>query len=356
VLWPEVEGLLAHRRGWLAEHAPDLGYAPRLDPHILGVAKDLLVQSGVLRRETSVLLGREVTAYLDGTAEAERRATEVERLAATKRRLYRSFLGWTSDAKLCGGIAERHVAATLDNLRGQAVWLEPKIGAGEARTIDGQKISGGLDHAGHLALDPANPGAGFVPFVIEDKNVRQTIYPHHVEVWDLLCKAGHFPNRVPILIAPRFHHTTYVLFAAIGAIAIQTTQQWFAPDPAIETARFTRIVKELSLIGATQLLDPDRPSKLLRDFFTTVVHKRSEKHPDSSLIEFSGDLWSRAAPICARYAELRNRLTSTLRRETYRQFLDELYAEGFAVEELLPRHAVEGDAHDEEWIDSEEEL
>jgi len=134
VLWPEVEGVLAHQDGWIAQHAPDLGPAKRLDPHILGVAKDLLVSAGVLRVASSTLQGRVVTAYVDAAAETERRATEVERLAARKRRLYRSFLGWNGDAKLCGTVAERHIAASLQNVNGSAVWLDPTIGSGQART------------------------------------------------------------------------------------------------------------------------------------------------------------------------------------------------------------------------------
>lgn len=356
VVWPEVEGLLAHQDGWLAQHAPDLGPAKRLDPHILGVTKDLLVSAGVLRVVSSNLQGRVVTAYIDAAAESERRATEVERLAASKRRLYRSFLGWTGDAKLCGTVAERHVAASLESVNGSAVWLTPTTGSGQARTIDGQKVAGGLDHAGHVALDPSDPNKGFVGFVIEDKNVRPTIYPYHIEVWDLLCKAAHLPDRVPILIAPRLHWTTYRLFSAIGALGIQTTRQWFAPEPAINTARFTQVVHGLSLTNSIQLADPDQPSKPISAFFTKTVHSRNEGHPNQSLIEHSHDLWRRAAPICARpeYTDLRKH-NITNRQQVYRQLVDELYAEGFEVDMLLPRHLVEGDAEEDQddidWYD-----
>jgi hypothetical protein len=355
VLWPEVEGILAHQQGWIAQNAPELGPAKRLDPHILGVAKDLLVSAGVLRIARSTLQGRVVTAYVDAAAESERRATEVERLAARKRRLYRSFLGWTGDAKLCGGVAERHIAASLENVNGSAVWLDPSIGSGQARTVDGHKISGGLDHAGHVALDPSDPNKGFVAFVVEDKNVRPTVYPYHIEIWDLLCKAGHLPDRVPILIAPRIHWTTYRLFSAIGALGIQTTRQWFASEPAIETAKFNRVVRDLSLVNSVQLSDPDRPSKPISAFFTKTIHSRNEHHPDQSLIEHCRGLWRRAAPICARpeYAALRTH-NITNRQELYRQLVDELYGEGFDVEVLLPRHIIHDDDDEEEdtdWYD-----
>jgi hypothetical protein len=97
-------------------------------------------------------------------------------------------------------------------------------------------------------------------------------------------------------------------------------------------------------------------AKKARDFFTTVVYKRSDKHPDSSLIEWSRDLWKRAAPICARpeFAPLREQLPGTQRQALYRQFIDELYAEGFDVEELLSRHVVEDGSNHDEWADLDE--
>ena len=225
--------------------------------------------------------------------------------------------------------------------------------------MDGQKVSGGLDHAGHVALDPSDPNKGFVAFVIEDKNVRPTVYPYHIEVWDLLCKAAHLPDRVPILIAPRIHWTTYRLFTAIGALAIKTTRQWFAPEPSIKTARFNRVVRDLSLIDSVQLSDPDQPSKPIGAFFTKTVHSRNDDHPDHSLIEHSRDLWRRAAPICARpeYTDLRTH-NITNRQEVYRRLVDELYAGGFDVDMLLPRHVVDSDGDEDEddndidWYDA----
>lgn len=288
VVWPEVEGLLAHHDGWLAEHAPDLGPARHIDPHHLGHARQVLLDTGRLQRVDVQLSGRTVTAFLDGTAVADRRRTTVERAGATKRRLYRSLLGWTSDTRLCGQVAERHVAATLEHLAGRAIWLDPERGAGEVRTLAGDQVPGGpLDHTGHVAIDPGDPTAGFVPFVIEDKNVRQTLYPEHREIWDLLWKAGHYPDHLPVLIAPRFHHTTFVLFSAIGAIAVPTVRQWFAPDPTIATRRFQTVTRSLAIGHAAQLSEPDKPSAALSDFFIKTLHKATRRHPDRPLLAVS---------------------------------------------------------------------
>jgi hypothetical protein len=194
-----------------------------------------------------------------------------------------------------------------------------------------------------VAIDPADPTAGFVPFVIEVKNVRQTLYPEHREIWDLLWKAGHYPDHLPLLIAPRFHHTTFVLFSAIGAIAVPTIRQWFAPDPAIATRRFQTVTRSLAIGHAAQLNEPDKPSPALIDFFTKTLHKATRRHPDRSLLAASRELWQRAAPICAQpaFSKLREQLPPTHRPVLYQQLLEELYAEGLEVEDLLPLHFVE---------------
>lgn len=356
VVWPEVEGLLAHRDGWIGQYAPDLRPARRIDPHHLGRARQQLVETGVLQPVRANLSGREVTAYLDAAAAGERRRTAVERVGATKRRLYRSFLGWTSDARLCGRVAERSVAATLDDLAGRAVWLDPQRGSGEVRKVAGEPVPGGpLDHAGLVAVDAADPRAGFVPFLVEVKNVRQTLYPPHREIWDLLWKAGHFADHVPVLIAPRVHHTTFVLFGAIGALAFLTTRQSFAPSPAIEERRFRSVTRGVGISHATQLQHPDRPSRPLEDFFTSTLHRGTRRDPDHSLLETSRRLWARAAPICARpeFRRLRDQLAGAERSALYQQLLEELHQEDLAVEDLMPRHLVETDEEepDEEELD-----
>jgi hypothetical protein len=60
------------------------------------------------------------------------------------------------------------------------------------------------------------------------------------------------------------------------------------------------------------------------------------------------------APARPEFAPLREQLPGTQRQALYRQFIDELYAEGFDVEELLPRHVVEDGSNHDEWADLDE--
>lgn len=266
----------------------------------------------LLERATGKVGGRDVVTYVDARAiQGYGRKTAVTREAGRKRRLYGTLLGWTGTLKLCGQVAKRQVAATLEHLAGRAVWLDPTRGAGEVRALVGEKVPGGpLDHAGAIARDPARPNAGFVEFVVEVKNVRQTLYPEHREIYDLLWKAGHFPDHVPILIAPKIHHTTFVLFKAIGALAYTPDRQSFAGPPAITLERFRQVARGLAIPHMQQLDDPGRPSRAMTGWFTKTIHGPSSAVDGMSLLEGSEKLWGRAAPILAQpeFEELRKQL------------------------------------------------
>jgi hypothetical protein len=358
-VWPEVEGLLAHDIAWLSAHVPKLQGIRYIDPHHLVTARALLLNAGLLVRTTGAVGGRPITVLADAQAMARYgRKTAITREAGRKRRLYGTLLGWTGNPKLCGQIAERQVAATLESLAGRSLWLDQARGAREVRELSGVKIPGGpLDSAGAIALDPARPNAGFVDFVIEVKNVRQTLYPEHREIYDLLWKAGHFPDHVPILIAPRIHHNTFVLFKAIGALAYKATRQSFAGPPAIDPERFRHVTKELAIPHMQQLSDPDRPSTPMTGWFSKTLHSPSRAVEGKTLLEASAELWRQAAPILAQpeFEALRKQIARDARMELYHHWLEELYNCDLDVERLLPLHSVDEplaeSAKDVDWTE-----
>jgi hypothetical protein len=110
VVWPEVEAHLAEP-GWLHRNL-DESYPEtwNLNPHHLTYARRALEAEGKLERHTRRLNDRPVAAFVDPGAPDERAKTATDRLAGKKRRLYRTYLGWTSDPTLCGQVAE-HVRA-----------------------------------------------------------------------------------------------------------------------------------------------------------------------------------------------------------------------------------------------------
>lgn len=341
VVWPEVEGLLAHREGWIPEHIPELADVGHVDPHHLGHARAMLLDANVLARTDGKIGERTVPTFVDAQAlQTYGRKTAVTREAGRKRRLYGTLLSWSGNPKLCGQVAERQVAATLQSLAGRLVWLDPDRGSGEVRHLAGTKVPGGpLDHAGAIAVDPARPNAGFIDFVIEVKNVRQTIYAEHREIYDLLWKAGHYPSHVPILIAPRVHWSTFVLFKAIGALAYVTTRQSYAGAPAISTERFRQVAHGLEIPHIQQLSDPDRPSQPMSRWFANTLQRPDPSIDGSTLLQTSAALWARAAPILAQpeFEELRKQVAHDRRMELYYYLLEELQNEGLAVDRLLPQ-------------------
>lgn len=336
VVWPEVEAHLA-TGSTLRDVVPDAPIA-RLDPHHLAHARGVLRTTGEIVEEPEMLNGRRVAAWLTTDVTLGVNATKVARAAGHKRKIYRTFLTWTS-SETCGDVAERVVTATLQGLAGRYVWLDPAR-RGNVRVLGGRDVpEGPLDHAGHFAVDPSDPTQGFVPFAVEDKNVRGTLYPWAPEVWDLLGKVGAFPDRVPVLITHRVHSWTFDLFSTIGAVARPTQNQWFSPT--IDRQRFGAITGELGFHDAVRLDNPDSRNRALEDFFTKTLHKPAAIGGDSRpLMVRQAERWTQSAEVCARFIGLRR--SSPDHMAQYAQFLEELDETGVDTSNLYNPERQEG--------------
>jgi hypothetical protein len=336
VVWPEVEAQLSTGSA-LREILPGAP-AHRLDPHHLTRARQTLVITGEIVEQAEVLNKRRVAAWVTTDVTVGVNATAVTRVASHKRKLYRTFLGWAS-SQTCGDVGERVVAATLHSLAGKYIWLDP-AGRGNVRALDGENVPGGpLDHAGHFAVDPSDPTKGFVPFAVEDKNVRSTLYPWAPEVWDLLGKVGAFPDRVPILVTRGIHSWTFDLFATIGAVARPTQNQWFSPT--IDRTRFADVTAQLGLHDAVQLENPDAPNRAVENFFTQTLHKPAAASDDTrGLMVRQAERWTRSAEVCARFIDLRRSSDDHMAR--YAQFLEELEQAGLDTDHLYNPERHEG--------------
>jgi hypothetical protein len=330
VVWPEVIAALSEGP-WLRQNLPELR-ANRLDPHILAQARTILLESGSLVEDRATLNSREVTAYLDGAGLAQRRTTAIRETARAKRRLYRSYLGWTANSGLCGHAAEAVVGATLDQLAGSVVWLPPDMQLGQVRRLRGRPLAGGpLDAAGFIPFDPVDPPAGMASFAVEVKNIRGWLYPWSHEVWDLIAKLGDFPDVVPILIARRIHVTTFRMFKDIGAIGFDARRQWFrrrAGDHSIDPVTFERVREAFGFHDAELLDATAPPHPPLRTFFETRLQAVPEGQ-SSSLIERASQRWHQVAAIAGDYVNLRaERMDGTDRRELLGDFAARLVDAG----------------------------
>lgn len=330
-VWPEIQATLAET-AWIHDNVdPSIPPSRSPQPHILNAARSRLHEADHIEPSTARLNGRDVTAWMPtGIPYGER--TTANRTAMSKRRDYRSFIGWTGNPRLCGTIAEQVVHASLLDLTGQYVWLPPdNAKPGHVRQLLGRPLPeqlGPFDAAGHWPLDPHNPGHGFVPFAVEVKNVRAWLYPWDHEVWDLLAKVAVFqtsevardlPPIVPVLIARRIHPTTFRMFSDVGALGEQMRKQWFAPQGTskapLDPDNFDRITTRFSFRDATRApVEPPPPQSSIRTWFRSMPSK-------GDVVVRQQERWRRVAPIAARYQTLRDDRYTLERSDAWREFV-----------------------------------
>jgi hypothetical protein len=289
-----------------------------VDSHHLATARKRL-RGTVLTPLDEVLNGRTVTAWVLSEALNERGdKTRVLAAAGAKRRAYRSFLAWTGDNKLCGAVGERVVGDVLESLRGSRLWIPPTGILGRVRELQGRPITigGPLDAAGEWAKNPARIADGTIPFAVEVKNVRSILYPYDHDVWDLLAKLAAFPDVLPVLVARKFHTTTFRMFKDIGVLGTEMRAQFFSPT--IPADQFRGIVGTLGFHDARQYVGGLEPG--LATFFSRTGPQYGQERLD---------LWSRAASVVANYPELRDEgLDEGGRAELFNQFASDLKAVG----------------------------
>lgn len=346
-VWPEVVAMLGVR-GWLHQNL-DASYSPTwsVQSHHADAARVALVREGVVVPLPAKLQGQNVVAFaLASTLSVRGQATAVLETAASKRRLYRSFLAWCARKTMCGDIAEGAVDTALRSLAGTHLWLDPAHRLGGVRALLGRPLPAGmgpLDAAGHWAINRARPQDGFIPFAVEVKNVRSVLYPYDANVWDLLWKLGTYPDVVPVLVAHRIHFTTYRMFKDIGALGTELRDQLFSE--AIEADTFQRVASGLHLHDAKRV-DPKAARASLLKFFGATGPGQSPSFLPR---------WGRAAAIAAQYEELRDsRWDSGSRQEAFHAFAAEIGAAGlYDTGGWAPRHVVFPDEHDDRPDDDE---
>lgn len=334
---PEAEAILSET-SWTRDafRLPD---DPRPQPHHITTAHTRLVNSNDLVDKTAILNKRAVTVWVDAQALSTRgRKTEVSRAEATKRRLYRTYLGWTSDTRLCGQAAEQTVYASMYSRRGIDLLLKDEQ-PGNVKEIANNRLPfGTLDLSGYWLKDPSNPLAGLIPFAAEIKNMRRWIYPWDHELWGLLAKLSDINEVIPVLIARRIHPITFKFFKKIGVIGHQTKKQWFTSPGALPTQRhhlsqdkLYGVANALSMQDITFLNDPTTPQPSVETFFSKTPYKQINEH---TLATRSIDNWNRASPIIKAHSDLRKEIHLQERRIIWAQFRTELKRYGLDISEL----------------------
>jgi hypothetical protein len=105
---------------------------------------------------------------------------------------------------------------------------------------------------------------------VETKNIREWLYPHSVEVRELLLKCCAI-DAVPVLIARRLPYITFSLLSACGVILHQTYNQLF---PSADAELATK-AKNKNLLGYHDIRvgnEPDsRLAKFIRDNLPKIL-------------------------------------------------------------------------------------
>lgn len=300
-------------------------------PHVLQTARQNL-KGTVIDEEVKVLNNRPVSIWIDLVGFRANQKSQIEREAARKRRLYRTYLSWTSDTRLSGAIAERHVAACLHAAHvAKALWV-PKFKPGRVREIAGRDLGGRTaDAVGYCPKLSDDPTAGAIPFAVEIKNIRSWIYPWDSEMWDLLTTVSTRPDVLPVLVARRIHPISFHFIADVGAFGYQFKRHFFAwsgtADDSFTADALAEIAQTFGFKDASRLQDPDsamigdppRPAPLV-NWLTAHLTRQAA---------FQAPRWEVSAPIVERYKLLRDEdLDASNRRGLWSEFCTEIRQAG----------------------------
>ncbi|MGB0971366.1 MAG: hypothetical protein ACPGVG_10435 [Mycobacterium sp.] len=206
-----------------------------IDPtHVMTAAKEL-TEEGVTTWASEPTRGKRVVKTLQ-LADQRRTATVTARAAARKRLLWTRYLSWAEGSAryphgLIGPAGEAAARSAITE-SGIVIPLDPTRPQ-EVKTVLGVRVAGPLDSAGLIV--PIEHGTALgnpVVVLFEVKNLREWIYPHNEQLYQLLAKAVHVQRErpdtalVPVFIARRTHFTLYRMAKQFGFLVIETARQF----------------------------------------------------------------------------------------------------------------------------------
>lgn len=238
------------------------GAEGRIDPHIVSPALSQMEALGMVETDEQVTRGgRSPRLYRLASIP---RTKAVERRLARKRLLAARYLGWATGSSgvpgVLGPAAERVARTSL-------IAAAPK---GLLLLNDGGPVTSplGVD----LSHEPLDAAAWRTPLVdglpgppallpIEVKNVRDWLYPHSHEPYQLLDKAARitasddYVQVVPVLITRRAHFTLFRMAKMLGFYVVQTRRQYL--PATLPEDKVTELRAEMGMLDLTQTSGPD---------------------------------------------------------------------------------------------------
>ncbi len=274
-LWPEIEARGGEQRC--------RGF-PRVDVNHLLTARNGLLHEGLIVRSREPTRGGRAEVDVYHVPLARGNQTRIARAAARKRLLYARWHGWAvGDARhpsgFVGVAGERVVRASL-GAAARELYHPVMPNFGQVTSVFGDRVTpGSLDSAAWMF-----PRAGgivgsptFVP--IEVKNIREWIFPHSHQLYQVLLKASviqnaHRDQRVaPLLVCRRKHIQTLYMAKDLGFMVVELKRQFLLPSADYSEADVEEV---RSGIGFTHLAITDQADARLVQILNETLPQHAE--------------------------------------------------------------------------------
>jgi len=249
-----------------------------------------------------------------------KRKREITRLRGVRSKLYRRYLKWTNDEKLCGKYAERVVLESLKSAQSEAGLFVPPQVPGSIDQVKGVQVPiGPLDCFAHI-LELPSLGSD-VTLVVEVKNINRWIYPWTRELWELLVKSAHLATHtpvLPVLVCMRYTHLIIRMAKDIGFFTTETRNQLF--NISIPDHEFKEVVNEFGLT----IVQHQGPLDSINDFLTKTLRLSPPPSPpeneDIQWYKRQTHRFQTIAPVILTFQNLANTLSDDARRRMFIAF------------------------------------
>jgi hypothetical protein len=245
----------------------------RIDPHLLTVARNQLLESGKLHQLTR----RNKPWFHLATADAselERRLTVLGPIHdRTSTKDFGTRSGQTLEIAVFRALATQDAIPFLGGFPDLESHDDSTLYAKEEppRLVSGRSLPGAM-RLDFVIVDPVSGVGG-----IEVKNVREWIYPNREEISDLLRKCCCI-HAVPILIARRIAYSTFSVLHTCGVLVHQTFNQLYP----VADNDLAEQVRDKNLLGYHDVRVGNLPDTRL----TTFLHRNLPELMLSARVRF----------------------------------------------------------------------
>jgi hypothetical protein len=306
--WAEIEARIAVR-GWKAFE--------KAQPVQLSGARRALRADGLILEDESNHAASSVRMLRLPPREGLKRLQERE--AGRRRKLYRKFLSWTADGRLCGKHAERVVLDSLKAAASDAGLFVPPQTVGEISSIEGIDLTGSpLDCYAHILNTHSVTRAAVAVF--EVKNIHQWIYPDAEELWQLLLAAAPIAAEhpvVPVLVCVRYAYPVLRMAMDMGFFVCSLYDQLFSLE--IDPDEFDAVFNEFDLLMRRH----EGPSEPVVSFLTKTLRRSPPQSPPVEKVEWfrrQAERFATIAPVVESHPALASPLSAEARRKVFKSF------------------------------------